>query len=557
MKPTAEQHAVLNATGRMVRINARAGTGKTTTLAMLAQKYKKQRLLYLVFNRKAMEEAKTIFPSNTEVRTVHSLAYKGEGYKWKETLGHFSPADMLFAFPEAGEQLLATLSHDFLVFFLNSPYHRLEEAVKPFQVYLPEHSRSVLEFYQPRIVQAARDLATAWNTGQKSCPHDFYLKLFHKSRQFHQALSRYDLILVDEGQDLSEIMLDALRTCQQRIVLVGDSHQQIYSFRYAVDAMRKLPCDEEFELTLSFRFGEAIADLASVFIQEAKQVPQFRIQGNQKRHSQVEVYHRIPHAAQKQKTAMLSRSNVALFENAMSFRSGATPFTFERDLYPLLMRTLDVYWLAQEHKEKIRDHLIRTFHTLDELGEYAKTTDNFQLQGMIEIVEKYQEEFPGVIFEMADLCKSREKQESQEKYAPRDGIILSTIHSAKGQEYDHVYIDKDLAETLDAVKKHDAEAGSDEMNVAYVGFTRAKEHLHLPPELQDVLTPRWSRLVEQYHPQYDDEQGYQPPEIGDRVFTSHGPGTILEISGEYCLIDIAPQKMKIRERVANLRLTRD
>lgn len=79
MQPTEEQQAILNATGRVIRVNARAGTGKTTTLRMLSEKYADKKILYLVFNRKAREEAQSKFPPNVKVKTVHSLAREGTG----------------------------------------------------------------------------------------------------------------------------------------------------------------------------------------------------------------------------------------------------------------------------------------------------------------------------------------------------------------------------------------------------------------------------------------------------------------------------------------------
>lgn len=545
MRPTAEQKAILKATGRIVRINARAGTGKTTTLAMLAEKHRDKRILYLVFNRKAREEAQKTFPSNATVLTIHALAYRKEGYKWKDTLGHFTPADLLFAF-EPGEQILATLSHDFLVYFLNSPFPKLEDAVRPFCSCLPEHTRDLFQHYEKKIIQAARTIATAWNTGKKHCPHDFYLKLFHKSRKFHRELARYEIILVDEAQDLSPIMVDALRPCQKRIFLVGDSHQQIYSFRYAIDAMRKLSYDEDFELSMSFRFGKSIAELATVFIQEAKQEHQFQIQGNRKKSSKVAFYRQIRTGSNK-KIAVLSRSNVALFENAMLLRVQGKPFYFEKDIYPLLFKTLDVYWLAQKRPDKIRDPLIRSFKNLEELEDFAEETDNFQLQGMIQIVERYSADFPDVIFEMAELTKERQAAK------PQEGIILSTIHSAKGQEYDQVYIDADMAENLDVVVKNELSHVTDEVNVAYVGFTRAMQHLYLPPEFQTVLTPKWNTLLEGYQTS-SKKKGRQQLCPGDRVYTSQGPGTILEISGDYCLVDLASRAVKLRERLSNVRM---
>lgn len=539
MRPTTEQQAILNASGRVVRINARAGTGKTTTLKMLAEQYRDQRILYLVFNRKAREEAQAAFPANVDALTVHALAFRHEGYKWRDTLGHFSPADLLPAFGKK-EQILAALSHDFLIYFLNSPYFKLEEAVQPFLKYLPESIRDLFLYYQPRLVQAARGIATAWNTRQKACPHDFYLKLCHKTGKLQAALDRYDLLLIDEAQDLSPVMLDALRTCRKRLILVGDSHQQIYSFRYAIDAMQQISCHEEFDLSLSFRFGVPIAELTSLFIQEAKKERRFRIRGNQDTRSSVMLYRQIQ-AAKRAKIAVLSRSNVALFENAVHLRSRAAPFSFERDMYPLLLRTLDVYRLAMHQPGEIRDPLLRSFKKVEDLEMYARDTDNFQLQGILEIVERYMDEFPEIIFDLQPLTQVG-KDTTKKK-----GAILSTIHSAKGQEYDQVYIDADMAENLDVAARNDLEHLTDEINVAYVGFTRAKHSLYLPLEIQSVLTPRWTKYLEQYQPP---EKQYQP---GDRVITEMGPGTLLEISGEYCLVNIATRDAIARLRVAHIR----
>jgi len=61
------------------------------------------------------------------------------------------------------------------------------------------------------------------------------------------------MVLVDEGQDLSPITLDALEHCRKRIIVVGDTHQQIYSSRYAIDAMKRFPFDDERDLTMNFR----------------------------------------------------------------------------------------------------------------------------------------------------------------------------------------------------------------------------------------------------------------------------------------------------------------
>ena len=285
---TDEQRAILEAKGRIVKINARAGTGKTTTLRMLAEKFPDQRILYLVFNRRAKESAKEAFPANVRACTLHALAYGGEGHKWKIAPG-FGPVDLLPAFSQ-DRQIMAGLTFEFLTYFLNSAHERLEDATEPFSELLDGERLERFKDHTEAIVAAARDLATAWNRGQKPVPHDFYLKLFHKSGGFLQELNRYSTVLVDEGQDLSPIMLDALGRCRSRIIVVGDTHQQIYGFRYAVDAMERMEADEEFELSLSFRFGKPIAGLATALIRQAKGKKDFTILGNPEKRSAVRFF---------------------------------------------------------------------------------------------------------------------------------------------------------------------------------------------------------------------------------------------------------------------------
>jgi hypothetical protein len=246
------------------------------------------------------------------------------------------------------------------------------------------------------------------------------------------------------------------------------------------------------------------------------------------------------------------------------------PFSFEKDLYPLLMKTLDVYWLVEQRTENIRDPLIRSFSDIDDLEEHAKDTENFQLQGMLEIVEKYHEEFPGVVFELSE----RTKDSSAKDNAP--GIVLSTIHSAKGQEYEQVYIDSDMAENIERVITNELQDMNDEINVAYVGFTRAIRNLYLPQEFQHLFSPKWGRLLQGYQigtTQQVKRTGYPRPPAsprrhptpvqpkvssqkqrrpGERVHTSFGPGVILEVSGEFCLIDLGNHGTKLRERLSNI-----
>ena len=80
MKLTKEQLNIINSTGN-IKINAVAGSGKTTTIIEYAKaRPANSRILYLAFNKSVKLEAKKKFAEmgliNVKVETAHSLAYK-------------------------------------------------------------------------------------------------------------------------------------------------------------------------------------------------------------------------------------------------------------------------------------------------------------------------------------------------------------------------------------------------------------------------------------------------------------------------------------------------
>jgi superfamily I DNA/RNA helicase len=579
MKPTEEQQAILDATGRVLLINARAGTGKTTTLRMIASAHPDRKILYLVFNRKAREEAEEKFPGNVRVRTVHSLAFEA---KWKDQVGPFTVFDMLPSFKgRKNSQQLAALTHDFLEFFMNSPFPKLDPALEMFQKeYLGNVSEDVKKLFQgsgDRVVKSCREIMRQWKKKEKPCPHDFYLKLFHSEERFYRELNRFDMVLVDEGQDLSPIMLDALQHCQKRIIVVGDTHQQIYSFRYAIDAMKRFPFDDQRDLTMSFRFGRDIAEVASLLIQETKDEKGFRITGNPQKSSRVSFYTDPPRPKVGERCAILSRTNLALFEKALGLRSRGIPFSLEGNIGAILWRILDVYWLSEEENDKIRDRFIQSFMSLEALETYARDLDDFQLSSMVKVVREYAHVLPDAVYDMMKISNNTtENQDGQ-------GIILSTVHGAKGQEYDRVYIDPDIAASLSRPEALLTNAFGDEANIAYVGFTRAIRELHLPRDFKTILTPEWQEAIQRYEPVQLSRASKAPPmprkkalrlgrpattrygkftieadlpkpprkkpfKVGDRVKTSHGTGTVIEIDGEKYLVALDGQTARLWEK---------
>ncbi len=78
LRPIAEQRAAIDAfaTGGTVVIEAGAGTGKTSTLRLLAAARPEARGLCVAYNKAIQVEAERSFGRNVEARTAHSLAYR-------------------------------------------------------------------------------------------------------------------------------------------------------------------------------------------------------------------------------------------------------------------------------------------------------------------------------------------------------------------------------------------------------------------------------------------------------------------------------------------------
>lgn len=87
MTPTDEQTAAADAfhAGDHLALQAGAGTGKTTTLTLLARTTQR-RGRYLAYNRAIAQDATARFPSNVKCKTAHALAYAAIGHRYTRRL---------------------------------------------------------------------------------------------------------------------------------------------------------------------------------------------------------------------------------------------------------------------------------------------------------------------------------------------------------------------------------------------------------------------------------------------------------------------------------------
>lgn len=497
---TAEQIAIINSTGN-IAINAVAGSGKTTTLIeYAASRPGNARILYLAFNKSVKLEAARKFESrglhNVKVETAHSLAYKHivprHGYNIKaQPYRTHEIAELLNLQGNGekhGEYVIANHINKFITYFCNSDKVRVQELNYLDTVFDNKAKAFVKSFYK-YIEDSTRLLLAKMDKGEIEITHDFYLKKF----QLTNPVLPYDHILFDEGQDASAAMLDVFLKQKAVKVIVGDIHQQIYSWRHAVNSLAKTDFDS-LHLSTSFRFPQYIAQLAAGVLLWKNHLHDCK---------PVSITGKGRNVGEKSK-ATIARTNLGLLLKAIAyitdnrkvkhiyFEGNINSYTYADDGASLY----DVLSLSNNSHDRIRDKLVKSMNNLDELEEYIEKTEDVQLSMMVELVKEYGNEIPGIIKSLKELHTGDEERARAE-------MIFSTVHRAKGMEYDIVYLANDfIPETKLEKLKADKEPlnmvkWNEEINLLYVAITRAKHKLYIPETLvpKDVHGSRHIQVV--------------------------------------------------------------
>ncbi len=315
--------------------------------------------------------------------------------------------------------------------------------------------------------------------------HDFYLKKY----QLSKPVLNYDLIMFDEGQDASPVMLDVFLAQKARKVIVGDRFQQIYGWRRAINALNRIDFTE-YSLTASFRFNEHIAGLAMECLRWKELLGEnvgIRIRG-------------LGRNKKIKTTATLARTNLALLKRAIDtvqhersvktvyFEGNINSYTYAADGASIY----DVLNLYLDKRDCIRDPLIGAMKSFEDLGEYAEKSEDMELKMLMDIVAAYETRIPALLRKITAMHVEDGLREKAD-------MIFSTLHRCKGMEYDSVIMAEDfmngerIKRLLSKEKDEplDREKISEEINVSYVAITRSRNFLEFP----DAMFPGADRRL--------------------------------------------------------------
>lgn len=473
MRFSVEQQEVIESDAQVSVVKAFAGAGKTSTLVGFAAARPAEKMLYVAYNRSIRDEAARKFPKNVECVTSHQLAYKTIGHRYREKLNR--PLSLSLVRKELNIQNWAVAKGAMTAVrnFMSSA----DIEIMPKHLGLHQNDR----LGASRALECAQILWDRMTNPDDSIPteHDAYLKQYELAEV--DMGWKYQHILFDEAQDANPVTTSILTRQECRLMLVGDTHQQIYRFRGAQDALSapELAHAQRFHLTNSFRFGPRIADIANQVLAHKKESLLLQGLSPEQGYAGEDVALSYPQA-------VVCRTVTGVLEEALTAAQSEQTIYWVGGMSAYNIGSLcDLHRFRYEQYDKMYDQsLVNEFGTFKEYEAAAKESDDQEMNRRINILNQL-----GNIPKLAAQCKASTVTNVEDA-----DIIVTTAHRSKGLEFNNVRLGTDFP-TYDKLLFKDPESVSDELNLIYVAATRALRKLSYSGPVAQLLAAKVGALV--------------------------------------------------------------
>lgn len=476
---SSEQLAIFNwfqiGRGNLL-VEARAGSAKTTTIIEGLNRANVPSALYTVFNKRNQIEAEEkISNQKVIVKTLHGVGFGILANHWRgiKASGYTEFERIQTLYPDAEKQAIFQAAR--LVSYLKNT--RLNPTLKEAKEAAELNDISCVKpveakgFTQDKLAEMAIEsikLSLEYPKNKKVSFED----LIYLPNVLGIVKPTYHLVTIDESQDLNLAQLTmATGLClpNGKICLVGDSLQQIYGFRGALNNgmeifQTKLNA-KKLTLTTSYRCPKKIIEFVQQYAPDIK-ASDFAIDGEILDCKFEDISKSI-----KVKDAILSRTNAPLMRACLNLIKQNIPsFVLGRDIGKALwdiVESLNVTnvsefgnaldkWLAARQPINMTPSAADKFAlcqdqaaTLRIVAENALTVEDIKNK-------------INLLFKEIDDVKN-------------PAVVCSTVHKSKGLEYPSVYV---LNDTFAAGRRQlTPEQAQEERNIKYVCFTRSKNKL--------------------------------------------------------------------------------
>ncbi|WP_327230838.1 UvrD-helicase domain-containing protein [Streptomyces murinus] len=476
--PTPEQAEAIAAygDGTDLVLQAGAGCGKSSTLKMIARSDPRVQMTYVAYNKAIASDAKRSFPMGTMCSTAHGLAFRAIGRDFAQRLNgprqtaHQAaqaldvprvlgyPASTPVIINDQGDKVpypskkimrtaLETVTH---WCYSADPEPTARHIPRRPGLRMPDTIAQLAELVLPVARAAWADLRRP--AGVLKFSHDHYLKMWQLGRPRLDT----DVVLLDEGQDTNDVVVDVIQAQEhaQRIV-VGDSAQQIYEWRGANDALAKFTADgaQQRQLSQSFRFGPAIAAAANAWLYVVG--TDMRLKGFESVASTV--------GPVDDPDAILCRTNSGAMQVVVDALGRGVRVALVGGGSE--MKRLAQAAEALQQGRPVDHPELAGFPSWDSVRQYAdEEADGADLRVLVDLIDEYGA--AGVIT-AADALASEDQAE----------LVVSTAHRSKGREWPRVQIFGDFRAPSADPSTGLITVRREEARLAYVAVTRARERL--------------------------------------------------------------------------------
>lgn len=526
-----EQREVATSLHGPVCVLAGAGTGKTRAIThriaygVRVSAFSPQSVLAVTFTARAAGEMRhrlqTLGVQGVQARTFHAAALRQLSYFWPQAVGGSLPSLVEQKAPLVGRAARQVgLSPDRLT--VRDLASEIEWAkvslvsADDYEVAIARTGRVAPAGVEPAQVA---DVLRAYETAKTDAVvidfEDILLllaDLIGRDDDIADQIRRqYRHFVVDEYQDVSplqQFLLDQWLGARTDVCVVGDPAQTIYSFAGATaqhlqQFTRRFPQATMVRLVRDYRSTPQVVGLANALMSD-RQVPGAAVELVAQRPSGPQVGYQAydDDAAEAQAVAEridgLVAAGVSPAEIAVLYRMNSQSEMIEDALAErgigYLVRGGQRFFAREEVRKAMV--LLR--------GAAVAPTDDAMAQQVRSAVQEagWSEQAPAArgavrdrwdslqaIVQLADDLDGTMSlkefvehlaERAQAQFAPAvDGVTLTTMHAAKGLEWDAVFIIGCSEGLLPVSMAESDEALEEERRLLYVGITRAREHLSL------------------------------------------------------------------------------
>jgi len=475
------------------------GTGKTTTLLNLVDKYLKKtdpnKIGYFAFTQKAAYEARDRAMEKFNLteddlpyfRTLHSLAFRRLGIQKDNVMqrSHYEALGKELAFPVDYEDNMVDMNG---IFSTKSDYLRIIQLSKlrnislEKQYDLKEHTQDV-EFDKLKIISSELE---RYKKEYNLIDFNDMILDFTKS----DTCPKFDVVFIDEAQDLSLMQWDMAKIIWDKSTdnyIAGDDDQAIFKWAGA-DVNSFITLGGEFiKLTQSYRIPAKVHEFAMKIINKVgNRIPKdWRPKTVEGKLSTYSDFRHIDMSKGEwlvltRTRSMLNDLENTIYQNGLYYKNKYKK-SYEQDLYEAITEWES--WRKGETLDYTR--IKRIYSYMDESHANKKSLvllDKDSFYSLEQCKNKYGLMVDDVWYNAFNNAPSkkvnyiRKMRQNGEQLNKKPRILLSTIHGVKGGEADNVILLTDLSRQT--LKEY--ERVPDDVNrLFYVGATRTKDHLHI------------------------------------------------------------------------------